>query len=114
MEVGRAVGRVAEVPIAYAIAGDRIVGFSYLRGVHLNDSKAALGSRVDRHAPIGKGQVGLETFRLIMNDRRFDGIPLIPETPESERWSEEIRLLYALIEKTSQQGWKNGYNAPLP
>jgi deoxyribonuclease-4 len=78
---------------------DRIVGFSYLRGVHLNDSKAALGSRVDRHAPIGRGQIGLETFRLIMNDVRFDGIPLILETPESERWAEEIRLLYGLIEK---------------
>lgn len=81
---------------------DRIVGFGYLRGVHLNDSKAALGSRVDRHAPIGKGQIGLEPFRLIMNDRRFDGIPLILETPERERWSEEIRLLYSLIQKGSQ------------
>jgi deoxyribonuclease-4 len=81
---------------------DRIVGFGYLRGVHLNDSKTALGSRVDRHAPIGKGQLGLEPFRLIMNDRRFDGIPLILETPERERWSEEIRLLYDLIERGSR------------
>ena len=83
-------------------AFDRIVGFRYLRGVHLNDSKAEFGSHVDRHAPIGKGKLGLEPFRLIMNDARFDGIPLILETPESERWAEEIRLLYALIEKTSQ------------
>jgi len=75
---------------------DRIIGFRYLRGVHLNDSKAALGSRVDRHAPLGKGKLGLETFRLIMNDGRFDGIPLILETPESDRWAEEIRLLYVL------------------
>lgn len=82
-------------------AFDRIVGFRYLRGVHLNDSKAEFGSRVDRHAPIGKGKLGLEPFRLIMNDARFDGIPLILETPESERWDEEIRLLYALIETTS-------------
>lgn len=81
---------------------DRIVGFGYLRGVHLNDSKAALGSRVDRHAPIGKGQIGMETFRLIMNDGRFDGIPLILETPESERWAEEIRILYGLIQKAPQ------------
>ena len=80
---------------------ERIVGFGYLRGVHLNDSKTALGSRVDRHAPIGKGQIGLEPFRLIMNDRRFDGIPLILETPESERWAEEIRLLYGLIDKNA-------------
>jgi len=75
---------------------DRIVGFRYLKGVHLNDSKAELGSRVDRHAPIGKGKIGLEAFRLIMNDPRFEGIPLILETPESERWAEEIALLYSL------------------
>ena len=80
---------------------DRIVGFQYLRGVHLNDSKAEFGSRVDRHAPIGKGKLGLAPFRLIMNDARFDGIPLILETPESERWAEEIRLLHALMETTS-------------
>jgi deoxyribonuclease-4 len=78
---------------------DRIIGFRYLRGVHLNDSKAELGSHVDRHAPIGKGKLGLESFRMIMNDDRFDGIPLILETPERERWAEEIRLLYSLIEK---------------
>ncbi|MBN2439507.1 MAG: deoxyribonuclease IV [Deltaproteobacteria bacterium] len=78
---------------------DRIVGLGYLCGVHLNDSKAALGSRVDRHAPIGKGQIGLEPFRFIMNDSRFDGIPLILETPESERWAEEISLLYDLMEE---------------
>jgi deoxyribonuclease IV len=78
---------------------NRIVGFSYLRGVHLNDSKAQLGSHVDRHAPIGKGHIGLEAFRLIMNDARFEGIPLILETPERDRWAEEITLLYGLIEK---------------
>jgi deoxyribonuclease-4 len=73
---------------------DRIIGFSYLKGVHMNDSKVGLGSHVDRHAPIGKGMIGLECFRLIMNDNRFEGIPLILETPESERWAEEITLLY--------------------
>jgi deoxyribonuclease-4 len=78
---------------------DRIVGFCYLRGVHLNDSKAELGSRVDRHAPIGKGKIGLETFRLIMNDPRFEEIPLILETPESKLWAEEIALLYGLMEE---------------
>jgi deoxyribonuclease-4 len=77
---------------------ERIIGFRYLRGVHLNDSKPDFGSRVDRHAPIGKGKLGIETFRLIMNDPRFEGIPLILETPESERWAEEIRLLYGLME----------------
>jgi deoxyribonuclease-4 len=78
---------------------DRIVGFGYLRGVHLNDSKAEWGSHVDRHAPIGKGKIGLEAFHLIMNDSRFEGIPLILETPERERWAEEIALLYGLMEK---------------
>lgn len=77
---------------------DRIVGFCYLRGVHLNDSKAELGSRVDRHTSIGKGKIGLETFRLIMNDPRFDEIPLILETPDSDLWAEEIALLYGLME----------------
>ncbi|MBM4315824.1 MAG: deoxyribonuclease IV [Deltaproteobacteria bacterium] len=76
----------------------RTVGYGYLRGVHLNDSKTALGSRVDRHAPIGKGKIGLAAFRLIMNDPRFEAIPLILETPESDRWAEEIALLYGLIE----------------
>jgi len=94
--------RTPEVFDRTLAAFDRIVGFRYLRGVHLNDSKAEFGSHVDRHATIGKGNLGLEPFRLIMNDARFDGIPLILETPESERWAEEIRLLYALIEKTSQ------------
>ena len=78
---------------------DRIVGFCYLRGVHLNDSKAELGSRVDRHASIGKGRIGLETFGLIMNDPRFDEIPLILETPDSDLWAEEIALLYGLMEE---------------
>ena len=100
-----AAGYDLRTPEAYAATlaeFDRIVGFCYLRGVHLNDSKAELGSRVDRHAPIGKGKIGLETFRLIMNDTRFEEIPLILETPESELWAEEIALLYALMEKTSQ------------
>ena len=57
---------------------------------------------MDRHAPIGKGRIGLETFRLIMNDVRFDGIPLILETPESDRWAEEIALLYGLMEESRE------------
>lgn len=75
---------------------DRIVGFSYLRGMHINDSKKALASRVDRHESIGKGLVGLTLFRLLMNDPRFDDLPLILETPDDEIWEEEIKLLYAL------------------
>jgi deoxyribonuclease-4 len=99
-----AAGYDLRTPEAYAetmALFDRIVGFRYLRGVHLNDSKAEFGSHVDRHAPIGKGKLGLEPFRMIMNDARFDGIPLILETPESERWAEEIRLLYGLIERNA-------------
>jgi deoxyribonuclease-4 len=73
-----------------------IVGFNYLRGVHLNDAKKPLGSRVDRHAPIGAGFLGLDAFKLLMQDVRFDNIPLILETPEPEKWPEEIQLLYQL------------------
>ncbi len=76
---------------------DRIVGFKYLKGVHLNDSKKDAESRVDRHESIGKGKMGLDSFRLIMNDKRFDGIPMILETPENTLWSKEIKLLYGLM-----------------
>ena len=75
---------------------DEVIGYSYLRGMHINDSKKDLGSRVDRHDSIGKGVMGMETFRLIMNDPHFDNIPLILETPNEEIWPEEIRLLYSL------------------
>ena len=78
---------------------DDIIGFKYLKGVHLNDAASQLGSRVDRHAHIGEGNIGLEAFKLIMNDPRFDDIPLILETPKQERWPEEIKLLYSLVEK---------------
>lgn len=74
---------------------DRIVGFQYLKGMHLNDSKKELGSRVDRHDSIGKGLLGIEVFRRIMNDPRFDNIPLILETPDDSLWEEEIKLLYS-------------------
>lgn len=76
---------------------DRIVGFQYLKGMHLNDSKKELGSRVDRHDSIGKGFIGLDAFRRIMNDPRFDDIPLILETPAPDLWPQEIELLYSLV-----------------
>jgi deoxyribonuclease-4 len=75
---------------------DRIVGYKYLRGMHLNDSKKAFGTRVDRHDSLHKGELGDEIFSLIMNDPRFDGIPLILETPDESLWAEEIRYLYSL------------------
>ena len=74
---------------------DRIVGFRYLRGMHLNDAMKPLGSRVDRHAQLGEGQIGTECFRYIARDARFDDMPLILETPDEERWPEEIALLKA-------------------
>ncbi|MGF1867628.1 deoxyribonuclease IV [Enterovibrio norvegicus] len=70
-----------------------MVGFEYLRGMHLNDAKTPLGSRVDRHQALGDGEIGLACFEVLMQDARFDGIPLILETIKPERWAEEIRLL---------------------
>lgn len=75
---------------------ERIVGFKYLRGMHLNESKKAFGTRVDRHDNLHKGELGDEVFRLIMNDPRFDDMPLILETPEESLWAEEITYLYLL------------------
>jgi len=75
---------------------ERIVGFGYLKGMHLNESKKAFGSRVDRHDSLGKGELGDDVFGLIMNDPRFDDMPLILETPDETLWAEEIKYLYSL------------------
>ena len=72
---------------------DRVVGFKYLRGMHLNDAMRPLGSRIDRHSPLGEGEIGWECFRYIAQDPRFDNIPLILETPDEDRWPEEIAQL---------------------
>lgn len=72
---------------------DSTVGFAYLKGIHLNDTKKALGSRVDRHDSIGKGLLGLDFFKRFMQDNRFNHIPVILETPDDTLWAEEIRLL---------------------
>ena len=72
---------------------DEIIGFKYLRGMHLNDSKKGLGSHVDRHDSLGKGILGKELFRRIMQDPRMDNIPLILETPDESIWAEEIQWL---------------------
>lgn len=82
---------------------DRIVGFRRLRAWHLNDSKRELGSRVDRHAGIGEGHIGLEAFRLIVNDPRFRSLPMILETPKGVEDGEELdarnlRILRSLVE----------------
>lgn len=78
---------------------DRVVGFGYLRGMHLNDDLKNFGSRVDRHASLGKGTLGIEAFEYIASDTRFDNMPLILETPEEQNWATEIDMLY----KFSQQ-----------
>lgn len=72
---------------------DEIVGIRYLRGMHLNDAMKPLGSRIDRHAPLGDGEIGWECFRYIVHDARFSGIPLILETPDESRWPDEISRL---------------------
>ena len=72
---------------------DREVGFEYLRGVHLNDALRPLGSRIDRHTPLGEGQIGWDCFRFIARDSRFDDLLLILETPDESRWAEEIEIL---------------------
>jgi deoxyribonuclease-4 len=72
-------------------------GIFLFEGLHLNDGKKTMGSRVDRHESLGQGTLGLEAFRMIMNDSRFDGIPMILETPDDSRWAEEIQLLKEMI-----------------
>jgi len=76
---------------------ERIVGFDFLKGIHLNDSKKELGSRVDRHDSIGKGLLGEDVFIRMMNDARFDEIPIILETPDDSLWEKEIKWLYSKI-----------------
>ncbi|WP_415882545.1 deoxyribonuclease IV [Neptuniibacter sp. QD34_54] len=71
----------------------KIVGFEYLKGMHLNDSKGGLNSRLDRHHSLGQGEIGLEVFKFIMRDDRFRGIPLVLETIDETIWAEEIQML---------------------
>lgn len=75
---------------------EEVVGFNYLRAIHLNDTKKDLGSRVDRHDSIGKGLLGMGFFERFMKDPRFDNMPLILETPDETLWAEEIQQLFAL------------------
>jgi deoxyribonuclease-4 len=71
----------------------KVVGFQYLKGMHINDSKKDLGTRVDRHESLGKGFIGIDCFKFLMADDRFNGIPLILETPDPSIWADEIKLL---------------------
>lgn len=72
---------------------DKVVGLNYLRAMHINDSMKPFGSKVDRHNNIGKGEIGIECFKWIMQQDMFDDIPLILETPDESIWAEEIALL---------------------
>lgn len=75
---------------------DAIIGFKYLKGLHLNDSKKDLATRVDRHDSLGVGFIGIDLFSFIMADPRFNSMPLILETPVEEKWPEEIQMLKAM------------------
>lgn len=78
---------------------ERVVGFDYLRGMHLNDAKSEFASRVDRHSSLGEGNIGKTAFSWIMKDSRFDGIPMILETTNPDIWKDEIAWL-----KSEQRG----------
>ncbi|PYK31554.1 MAG: deoxyribonuclease IV [Verrucomicrobia bacterium] len=85
---------------------DRVIGLDRLAAIHLNDSKTARGSRVDRHEHIGKGQIGLDAFRFIMRDRRLRKIPKVLETPKGKELREDVanlKTLRGLIEKRANQ-----------
>lgn len=86
----------------YDIVGDyegvfnefgRVIGFEYLKAIHLNDTKKPLASRVDRHESIGQGLLGIDFFKKFMKDSRFNDIPIVLETPDESLWASEIALL---------------------
>lgn len=72
---------------------DRLIGWKFLKGMHLNDSKGVLSGHLDRHSPLGSGTIGMATFEKIASDPRFDRIPLILETPDESLWQSEISHL---------------------
>lgn len=85
--------RTAEVTAAFFNKFDSIVGIDKLMGFHLNDAKSKYESRVDRHDSLGIGNIGIEPFKYIMKDPRFDKIPLVLETPNDAIWAEEVKAL---------------------
>ena len=97
-----AAGYDMRTPEAYNLTmgeADDVIGLQWLRGLHLNDAKSEFGSRVDRHAPLGQGTIGTELFRMIMNDNRLVGIPMILETTQPDNWAGEIAWLRSLESK---------------
>ncbi len=98
---------------------DRVVGIKRVEAIHLNDSKKELGSRVDRHEHIGKGQIGLEAFRCLLNDKRFSHLPMVLETPKDEECTEDVmnlKILRSLVisrnEVTRDLAFKNEISRP--
>ena len=77
---------------------DEVIGYQYLKGIHLNDSKKGVGSKVDRHENIGNGEIGVSAFDWIMKNPHFDNIPLILETPDEALWPDEIQMLKVFAE----------------
>ena len=81
---------------------DRIIGLNRIQAIHLNDSKKELGCRVDRQEHIGQGQIGLEGFRCLLNDKRLNRLPMVLETPKDEECTEDVmnlKVLRGLIKK---------------
>jgi deoxyribonuclease-4 len=76
---------------------EMVIGFNFLKGLHLNDAKSEHNSHVDRHHSLGQGNLGLEVFKFLMNDPRFDEIPMILETIDDSKWADEIKMLYSFI-----------------
>ena len=77
---------------------DEVIGYQYLKGIHLNDSKKGVGSKVDRHENIGNGEIGVSAFEWMMKNPHFDNIPLILETPDEALWPDEIQMLKGFAE----------------
>ncbi|MEE9163259.1 MAG: deoxyribonuclease IV, partial [Thermoplasmata archaeon] len=76
---------------------ENILGRENIQAFHLNDCKGALGSHLDRHEHIGQGGIGLEGFRLLVNDARWDGVPMYLETPgREEHYEENLKVLKGL------------------
>jgi len=82
---------------------EKVIGFDWLKAFHINDSKKPLNSRVDRHENLGHGYIGLEAFRLLLNDERFDNIPMVLETPGGDKWfRKNLDCMRSLIGQTEE------------
>ena len=96
-----AAGYDLATPEGYKAAWDEfgdLIGWGYLSAMHINDTKKGLGSKVDRHESLGKGMIGADFFKMLMNDPRMDSIPLILETPDTDIWAQEIAWMYSLVD----------------